>query len=86
MVGPAGLAECVASIVDHYATLAVALAHDPRRRVHLHARLLRARAEAPLFNAINTARILESAFTTMLAQRRMARKESFEVAANMEDA
>ncbi|MEO8849465.1 MAG: tetratricopeptide repeat protein, partial [Casimicrobiaceae bacterium] len=81
LVHAADVAELVATDVDGYVALAVALAADPPRRARLRDRLMRARGESPLFDAKTTARHMESAFETMVEQRRDGRRESFEVAA-----
>jgi protein O-GlcNAc transferase len=81
LVGAAGVPELAAADVDGYVALAVALAADPPRRARLRDKLMHARDESALFDAMATARHIESAFATMVEQRRDGRRESFEVAA-----
>ncbi len=76
-----GLPELVADTTDDYVSLAIALSGDPARRVLLRAKLLRARAESPLFNGAAITRHVERAFETMIEQRANAKRESFEISA-----
>ena len=82
LVDAAGVPELAAADADGYVALAIALAADPARRARLRDRLMRARNESALFDATATARHIESAFATMVEQRRNGRRESFDVAAN----
>ncbi|MBP0650396.1 hypothetical protein J8J40_25445, partial [Mycobacterium tuberculosis] len=58
-----GLDELVTTTAEDYENLAVALAKDPARLAALKSRIAAARATSPLFDATQTARHLERAYT-----------------------
>ncbi|MEP6940180.1 MAG: tetratricopeptide repeat protein [Rudaea sp.] len=68
-----GLAELVTDGEDDYAALLDALLRTPGKLAALKARLLAARATAPLFDTATTTRALESAFAAMYARFRAGR-------------
>lgn len=63
LLGTLGLNELIAHSPNDYEDLAVALALDADRAAALRHRLIAARATSPLFNATQTARHLEAAYT-----------------------
>lgn len=66
LVTAAGLPELVTHSAAEYATLAVALAHDPVRLNTLRKKLAASRSEAPLFDTARLAHDLEAAYVTLL--------------------
>ena len=61
-----GLPELIASSLDEYEALALALAHDPARLAALKAKLAANRTTAPLFDAGRFCRHIERAYETMM--------------------
>jgi predicted O-linked N-acetylglucosamine transferase (SPINDLY family) len=66
LVTAAGLPELVTHSADEYATLAVALAHDPVRLNTLRKKLAASRSKAALFDTARLARNLEATYVTLL--------------------
>ncbi len=60
-----GMAELITPSLDHYATLALALARDPQRLATIRQRLAAQRETAPLFDTAGTARAIETVYMTM---------------------
>jgi predicted O-linked N-acetylglucosamine transferase (SPINDLY family) len=77
-----GMHELVGSSVGSYIEMAVALASDRTRRDSLRRRIEAARYTSSLFDARATARAVESAYRTMVHQRRTGHRESFLVTTN----
>ncbi|MDQ6621705.1 MAG: tetratricopeptide repeat protein [Pseudomonadota bacterium] len=65
-----GLPELVATSVDDYIELTLALVHDAPRRARLRLHLEQARHASPLFDVASTTRAIEAAYELMVAQRR----------------
>ncbi|MFO1306184.1 MAG: tetratricopeptide repeat protein [Burkholderiales bacterium] len=76
-----GLPELVMPAIDDYVARAVSLAGDPGERARLRAHLAGPGRESALFDTARTARALEEAYLTMIAQRRRGERASFSVAA-----
>ncbi len=76
----AGLPELVMSSVDAYVARAVALAGDAAERARMRAHLAGPGRDSALFDTARTARALEEAYLTMIAQHRKGERASFSVA------
>ena len=70
LVNAAKLPDLVTHSLQAYTSLAISLAGDPALRASLRTHLLKARDTAPLFDAEQFARGLESAYTTMAERAR----------------
>ncbi|MBI5138158.1 MAG: tetratricopeptide repeat protein [Nitrospirae bacterium] len=68
LLSAVGLPELIASDLDGYRGLAVALARDPERLAGLRARLAAARDTAPLFDSARFTHHLEAAYRAMWAR------------------
>ena len=75
-----GLPELATSSADDYVARAVSLAVDAGERARLRAHLAGAGRQSALFDTARTARALEEAYLTMIAQHRKGERASFSVA------
>ena len=81
LLNAVGLPELVASDIEGYVALAIALAEDAARRRRLHDYLLAAGHASPLFDTAATTAALEAAYFNMAEQYRQRKRRPFRVEA-----